>query len=308
LTGLDYAVNRYYSSIWGRFLSPDPYGGSAILNNPDSFNRYAYVRNDPVNSIDPSGLVECGDLDVVGGGTLSDYINAGGDAGKLTRFVWAEGGSLTQSGGDQNALGLSMALIAPAIENRLAVANGQVAVAALDGNIYWGNGGTFNGAKTVRASILGYGGQGTTLSQELVRAAAGTGEVDAAGELVDDSALQDSLAVELGDPTRQIPGRVPVTMADGSTDYVTPECDRAILAMQATNTILRGASLNSQGYFVISRKAVGNSNPDPTRLGSLGTMGGTTFFGVGSYMYVQYPYRPNSPPIRVPHPPYRRPY
>ena len=29
VTGLDYAMNRYYSSQWGRFLSPDPYGGSA---------------------------------------------------------------------------------------------------------------------------------------------------------------------------------------------------------------------------------------------------------------------------------------
>ena len=27
VTGLDYAMNRYYSSQWGRFLSPDPYGG-----------------------------------------------------------------------------------------------------------------------------------------------------------------------------------------------------------------------------------------------------------------------------------------
>jgi RHS repeat-associated protein len=29
VTGLDYAMNRYYSSQWGRFTSPDPYGGSA---------------------------------------------------------------------------------------------------------------------------------------------------------------------------------------------------------------------------------------------------------------------------------------
>jgi RHS repeat-associated protein len=54
--GLDYAANRYYSSQWGRFLSPDPYGGSAATGNPQSWNRYAYVGGDPANSSDPSGL------------------------------------------------------------------------------------------------------------------------------------------------------------------------------------------------------------------------------------------------------------
>jgi RHS repeat-associated protein len=30
-TGLDYAMNRYYASQWGRFLSPDPYGAAYAL-------------------------------------------------------------------------------------------------------------------------------------------------------------------------------------------------------------------------------------------------------------------------------------
>jgi RHS repeat-associated protein len=58
-TGLDYAVNRYYSSIIGRFLSPDPYRGNTDgpgdPANPQSWNRYAYVQNDPVNASDPTG-------------------------------------------------------------------------------------------------------------------------------------------------------------------------------------------------------------------------------------------------------------
>lgn len=40
----------------GRWSSPDPYKGSMSLGNPQSFNRYSYVENDPTNSIDPSGL------------------------------------------------------------------------------------------------------------------------------------------------------------------------------------------------------------------------------------------------------------
>lgn len=57
-TGLDYANQRYYSSILGRFTRPDPFGGSASLGNPQSWNRYAYVDNDPANNFDPEGLDE----------------------------------------------------------------------------------------------------------------------------------------------------------------------------------------------------------------------------------------------------------
>ncbi len=56
-SGLDYAMNRYYSSsTLGRFLMPDPYLGSANPGNPQTWNRYTYVNNDPINKIDPSGL------------------------------------------------------------------------------------------------------------------------------------------------------------------------------------------------------------------------------------------------------------
>jgi RHS repeat-associated protein len=53
---LDYARNRYYSRSIARFTTPDPYGGSASPSNPQSWNRYAYVRSDPVNHNDPGGL------------------------------------------------------------------------------------------------------------------------------------------------------------------------------------------------------------------------------------------------------------
>jgi hypothetical protein len=264
-----------------------------------TFEVTGYVNGDPINFNDPTGLVTCGDLDVFGGGSVSDYMNAGGDAGRLTRFVWAEGGTLSQNGGSQLAMGYAQMLIAQSIENRLAVANGQVAVQGADGNIYWGNGGTFNGVTVLAASILGYGGHGTTLSQELVRAAAGTGEVNSRGELVDKSGLNDTLDQELGDVSRALAGRVAVSTVGGGVIYVTPECDGAISAMQATNTILGGTSLNSGGFFATSWKANGNSNPDPTRLYNLGSVGGTTFFGVGNYAYGQYAYPPvRRPPIR----------
>jgi RHS repeat-associated protein len=55
-TGLKYAEQRYYSSTLGRFMSPDPYEKSAHLANPNSWNRYAFVSNDPINRTDPHGL------------------------------------------------------------------------------------------------------------------------------------------------------------------------------------------------------------------------------------------------------------
>jgi RHS repeat-associated protein len=79
-TGLDYAQNRYYSSILGRFLNPDPYMGSMNPTNPNSFNRYSYVMNDPVNSNDPSGLGCFADEDDPDGNDIgSPCISMGGD-------------------------------------------------------------------------------------------------------------------------------------------------------------------------------------------------------------------------------------
>ena len=59
-TGLDYFGARYFSAAQGRFTSPDwsttpqpiPY---ADLTNPQSFNLYAYVLNNPLSKNDPDG-------------------------------------------------------------------------------------------------------------------------------------------------------------------------------------------------------------------------------------------------------------
>jgi RHS repeat-associated protein len=53
--GSDDAMHRRYNSGSTRFEQPDPYDGSYDFTNPQSFNRYAYVQNDPVNFVDPLG-------------------------------------------------------------------------------------------------------------------------------------------------------------------------------------------------------------------------------------------------------------
>ncbi|MEK7994598.1 MAG: RHS repeat-associated core domain-containing protein, partial [Planctomycetota bacterium] len=54
-TNLDYADQRYYQSAWGRFTSPDP-SEPGKVEEPGSWNFYAYVQNDPINFYDPEGL------------------------------------------------------------------------------------------------------------------------------------------------------------------------------------------------------------------------------------------------------------
>lgn len=55
-TGLyDFQAREY--SIVGRWISPDPAGlGAADAANPQSWNRYAYVDNNPLSAIDPLGM------------------------------------------------------------------------------------------------------------------------------------------------------------------------------------------------------------------------------------------------------------
>lgn len=58
-SGLDHTQFRQYGSTMGRWMSPDPYNGSMDPANPQSFNRYAYVLNRPLNLTDPSGQIPC---------------------------------------------------------------------------------------------------------------------------------------------------------------------------------------------------------------------------------------------------------
>lgn len=72
--GLDYAVNRYYYNAWGRFVSPDPSTGSIRLSDSQSWNRYLYMGDDPINGNDPTGLDDiCGPNGTWNGEGRYDY-------------------------------------------------------------------------------------------------------------------------------------------------------------------------------------------------------------------------------------------
>src|SRR5262249_34690484 len=54
-TRLDYFGARYMSAAQGRFLTPDPPLIDQDPSDPQSWNLYAYVRNNPLIYIDPTG-------------------------------------------------------------------------------------------------------------------------------------------------------------------------------------------------------------------------------------------------------------
>jgi len=57
-SNLMYYDARYYSTSLRRFTQPDPYIQN--IYDPQSLNRYAYVRNNPLKYTDPSGNFICG--------------------------------------------------------------------------------------------------------------------------------------------------------------------------------------------------------------------------------------------------------
>src|SRR3989337_2706736 len=53
-TGLYYLQKRYYKPEILRFLTKDLYPGD--LRNPQTLDFYNYVKNNPINYVDPTGL------------------------------------------------------------------------------------------------------------------------------------------------------------------------------------------------------------------------------------------------------------
>jgi RHS repeat-associated protein len=79
---------REYPSTEGRWISPDPAGLAAVdPSDPQTWNRYAYVRNNPLGLIDPLGLCGCSG----GSSALMGYGGGG--------VVWGSEGDCGGGGG-----------------------------------------------------------------------------------------------------------------------------------------------------------------------------------------------------------------
>jgi RHS repeat-associated protein len=59
-SGMHDFMDRRYMPVQGRWLTPDPIGLAAVdPSSPQTWNRYAYVANNPLAMIDPFGDDEC---------------------------------------------------------------------------------------------------------------------------------------------------------------------------------------------------------------------------------------------------------
>ena len=93
-TGLDFFNARYLSGAQGRFTSADPGNAGASLGDPQSWNGYAYVNNNPLNLTDPSGM-DAGGFAFCGGGPIACGIGIGIDVGLALWKIFGGGGQST---------------------------------------------------------------------------------------------------------------------------------------------------------------------------------------------------------------------
>jgi RHS repeat-associated protein len=75
-SGNDYFGARYYASSMGRWMSPDKPFADQHAANPQSWNLYSYVRNNPLSSIDTNGqaTIEVKYNPVAGGAANHSFI------------------------------------------------------------------------------------------------------------------------------------------------------------------------------------------------------------------------------------------
>ncbi|MEX2663490.1 MAG: RHS repeat-associated core domain-containing protein [Vicinamibacterales bacterium] len=108
-TGLDYFGARYYAHRVGRFTTIDPiYTWKENLLDPQRWNRYAYVRNNPLRYVDPDGrAIE----------TLWDLLNVGLSA----KAVWDNPSSGSNWGALALDVGATLLPGAPAIGGAMRV-------------------------------------------------------------------------------------------------------------------------------------------------------------------------------------------
>jgi len=116
------AMSREYHAVQGRWLTPDPAGLAAVdPTNPQTWNRYAYVTNNPLALTDPAGLQSgnCSNITypasvancVVGAysqafpAQVSDYYTAG-QPGPFDEFDWSGIPVVEQVGYDWISFGI----------------------------------------------------------------------------------------------------------------------------------------------------------------------------------------------------------
>ncbi len=168
-TKLDFAEARMYENRFGRFTAVDPLLASGRSANPQTFNRYLYVTNNPIALSDPTGLDPWWRRKSLNDSNRSDYQESktrpDGEGWELVDFKgtyymtvedWNKTGKtayLYKQGGQDFGLQKSLLdFFNPYSQNdpkQIAVRNEQVRNGAADvmgigGAVWNGGAGTFN--------------------------------------------------------------------------------------------------------------------------------------------------------------------
>jgi RHS repeat-associated protein len=78
-TGQQYLRARFYDPSTGRLNRLDPFAGN--MNDPQSLHKYAYVHGDPIQNIDPSGMISLGEVSSsirIGLGNAGQFLSSVG--------------------------------------------------------------------------------------------------------------------------------------------------------------------------------------------------------------------------------------
>ena len=91
-TGLHHFPGREYRNTWGRFTQVDVVSGSA--SDPQSWNRYAYARNNPLKFTDPTGLtIACSWGPGGAGAACADTVDVSATDGSYNGIsIWGSNG------------------------------------------------------------------------------------------------------------------------------------------------------------------------------------------------------------------------
>jgi RHS repeat-associated protein len=144
---------RTYDPILRRFLQPDPVVTDAYEGQ--SYNRYSYVRNDPANRTDPTGMADDAKLDNhYGNGGVGDSDAAAAGLGDTTPAALADGskeivihGQPRDKSGDH--LGTDSNGEGAAVQGEAAIANTSYQSSSTDQGLNAGGGGGTGGGPNV---------------------------------------------------------------------------------------------------------------------------------------------------------------